>query len=80
MMWNCYVVSHHHTGPIAGASYTGLAQATGANGPLLFAANCGNWTVGAFNKQFAPTALAGRFADAALPLQEPVSPIRYGAV
>ena len=63
-----------------GASYTGLALATGANGPLLFAANCGNWTVGTFNKQFAPTALAGGFADPALPLQEPVSPIRYGAV
>jgi uncharacterized protein (TIGR03118 family) len=52
----------------AGSAYTGLALATSANGPRLYAADFANGRVDVYDGAFTPVALAaGAFQDASLP-------------
>ena len=51
----------------ATSSYTGLAIATSANGPTLYAANTKLGRIDVFDTNFKPTTLAGSFADSQVP-------------
>jgi uncharacterized protein (TIGR03118 family) len=51
----------------SGASYTGLAIAATASGPMLFAADFAHARVDAFDRTWSPVATAGGFTDPALP-------------
>lgn len=51
----------------AGAVYEGMAIATSANGPTLYAANFKTAAIDVFDAKFAPTTLAGNFTDPSLP-------------
>ncbi len=50
-----------------GAAFTGLAIGNNAGANLLYAADFANGRIDVFNSSFAPTTVAGGFADATLP-------------
>ena len=49
------------------AVYKGLAVASTASGPMLYAANFRSGKIDVFNGSFAPTTVSGGFADASVP-------------
>ena len=51
----------------SGATYTGLALAQDASGPLIYAADFAHGHVTVFNAQFAPVTTTGGFTDPTLP-------------
>jgi uncharacterized protein (TIGR03118 family) len=54
-------------GSTTGASFTGLALASNANGSFLYAANFGQRKIDVFDSSFAPATLGGTFTDPDLP-------------
>jgi uncharacterized protein (TIGR03118 family) len=69
--WNGSVDATHSVIKVdrssAGAVYKGLALATAASGPQLYAANFNSGKVDVFDRNFAPVTTAGAFTDPNIP-------------
>lgn len=65
--WNSGTTAAVMVDNAGNAVYTGLAIGSNASGPLLYAANARTAKIDVFDTKFAPTTVAGGFADSAIP-------------